>query len=298
MKEELSVYLRSGGGSENPQETVVQLARKGGGIARYVTHSKDRSYQWLVPANEDQPASFPLVPFCSRIQHGHFVFDGRDIQLPPNNLPERHAIHGHGFQRPWTVVEANDSHAVIEYQHTPDHWPWSYSVRQKFTLSGRNLAVEMVVSNDSDQDMPLGLGLHPYFPKTQLTVVSANVSNLCQLDEALMPVGRRPLPIDLNLNNGLLLGTRTLDHVFTGWDGKVEISWPEIDAKLCMRAHHRPRNLVLWAPAHEDFVCVEPISNLPNGFNLAIESDRGYSILAPGTSLAERWSFEPKINSP
>ena len=295
VKEEPMICLRSSD-SSRAEETVVQLSpQQGGCITQYVTHAKDRSYKWLAAANENHPAAFAMVPFCSRIQHGRFTFEMRDIQLPANNPPEAHAIHGQGFQRPWSLVEAGDSHAAIKYEHASADWPWTYSVQQEIALTGRNLSVQMTVRNESENNMPLGMGLHPFFPKTQQTVVSANVLNLCQLDEQLLPVGARPLPVDLTLGSGLSLGTRSYDHVFTGWDGAAVINWPEAGTCLRIRAHHLPRYLVLWSPADADFVCVEPISNLPNAFNLPLDHGPGYSILAPGTSLAERWTFEPEI---
>src|SRR5690348_15305819 len=61
--------------------------------------------------------SFPLVPFSGRIREGRFTHGGRQVQLPLNFPPSRHAIHGQGWQVPWSVVEATPARAVLEYRH-------------------------------------------------------------------------------------------------------------------------------------------------------------------------------------
>ncbi len=47
---------------------------------------------------------YPLVPFSNRIGHATLVWQGREHPLGRNNGEEPHAIHGVGWQRPWTVL--------------------------------------------------------------------------------------------------------------------------------------------------------------------------------------------------
>ena len=40
------------------------------------------------------------------------------------NAPEPHAIHGVGWQRPWSVLDSDDSFAMLAYEHRADaSWP-------------------------------------------------------------------------------------------------------------------------------------------------------------------------------
>src|SRR5262245_27743880 len=84
----------------------------GGSIARFWSESSGRTIEWLRPASATAAqrrmpldmSSFPLVPYSGRICDGRFSFQGRDIALPLNFLPEPHSIHGQGWLVPWKVV--------------------------------------------------------------------------------------------------------------------------------------------------------------------------------------------------
>ncbi len=46
---------------------------------------------------------FPLVPYCNRIGHRRFTWNGHSIELAANFGDHAHAIHGLGWQRPWLM---------------------------------------------------------------------------------------------------------------------------------------------------------------------------------------------------
>src|SRR5437867_6886737 len=116
-----------------------------------------------------ETAAFPLVPYSNRIRDGRFLFRGRAVALPLNPPPERHSIHGHGWQAAWRALETSASAALLEYRHPADAWPWAYRATQRFTLTPAGLGVELTLANESDSPMPAGLGWHPYFPRTPRT---------------------------------------------------------------------------------------------------------------------------------
>ncbi len=53
-------------------------------------------------------ASYPLVPYSNRIAAARLDFAGRTHALARNFGDHPHAIHGVGWQRPWTV-ESRDA---------------------------------------------------------------------------------------------------------------------------------------------------------------------------------------------
>src|SRR5690606_13284798 len=83
-----------------------------------------------MPAEAGDPLSaacFPLVPYANRIRDGRFAFAGREVRLPANFPPERHSIHGLGWQRPWQVEADDGREAVMADTYSGDErWPWSY----------------------------------------------------------------------------------------------------------------------------------------------------------------------------
>src|SRR5262249_46274074 len=139
------ITLRSGA-------TGLTLAPDAGGsIARFWTEDKSRTIEWMRPASATalqrrmplDMAGFPPVPYPGRICDGRFRFQGKDVMLPLNFLPERHSIHGQSWQLPWKIIRAEDSLAALEYHHRADDWPWSYRTSQDFILEPNQLRLEM-----------------------------------------------------------------------------------------------------------------------------------------------------------
>lgn len=287
---------------------VVLCPDVGGSIAAFRSEIDGRLLDWLRPAEPAAltpgdprgTACFPLVPYSNRIRDGRFVFEGREIRLPRNFGDHPHSIHGHGWQAPWRVAEATSDAAVMVYHHRADAWPFDYDARQHVRLDRNGLTVTLELVNRSEGAMPAGLGLHPYFPRTPDTRVVAEVSELWQVDAEVMPRARVRPAGDSDLNRGVFADRRTLDNVYTGWNGRATIEWPERRARLEMTAFE-PRSrkplgfLVLFTPAGADFLCVEPVSHCTDAFNLAAAgaTDTGIRVLAPGETLEAQVNFAP-----
>ncbi|MGD9536895.1 MAG: aldose 1-epimerase [Alphaproteobacteria bacterium] len=241
-------------------------------------------------------ASFPLVPYSSRIRDGRFSFGGRKVQLPLNFGDHPHSIHGHGWQRPWTVVDKGADAVTLAYRHAADHWPWAYEARQSIRLDGGGLALELAVVNRADSLMPVGLGFHPYFPRAGEARLSAKVAAVWRMDGEVMPVAREPLPADWKLGDGMALAGRDLDNCFDGWDRSARIEWPKTGVALDLAASEPFGNLVVYAPAGQGFFCVEPVSNITDAFNLAAagHTATGMRTLEPSETLAGRMRLVPR----
>ncbi len=276
----------------------------GGSIARYWSESADGGVvEWLRPASAQAltdgdvlgMSSFPLVPFSSRIRDGRFTFREQHIALPLNFLPERHTIHGHGWQAPWTVSEQTVNRLRITYDHAADAWPFPYHAEQDFHLSGNVLEQRLSVRNVGDRPMPLGLGMHPYFVRTPRATVTATVAEIWHNDAEYMPTERTPPPPEKQLANGVNAEATYLDNVYTGWQRLATVTWPEWGASLAIRADPPMDMLVVYTPTGEDYLCVEPASNITDAFNYAAAgaADTGMIVLGPGEQQSCRASFTP-----
>ena len=87
-----------------------------------------------------QSGSYPLVPFSNRIGHATLQWNGTSHPLVRNFGDEPHAIHGVGWQRAWQVLDREDDHALLAYEHRGDgSWPFAFDASQAFYLRGQAL---------------------------------------------------------------------------------------------------------------------------------------------------------------
>ena len=279
-------------------EVVPEL---GGTIARYAGSLAGQPMEWLRPADQDglgqcdpEAAScFPLVPFSNRVRDGRFTFDGTEAYVAP--APGPHAEHGHGWRRPWSVIDRRSDRLSIALEFRDAGWPFPYDARQTFQLGERGLSVEIALTNRSDTDMPAGIGLHPYFPRTPCSRLKARVDAIWQTDAEVMPTRLAPPAKEADPNDGIALDRMPLDNCFTGWSGEATIEWPERAARLRMTADAPLRHLVLYSPPGEPYFCAEPVSHCTDAFNLAAAGrvDTGTIRLAPGATVSATVTFQP-----
>ena len=137
--------------------------------------------------------------------------------------------------------------------------------------------------------MPAGLGWHPYFPRTPRVTITADVRAMWLTDEEKMPTERVAPP-------AAPFG-RGRDNCFVGWSRRVTIDWPELGARLVMRATPPLDYLVVFTPARRPFFCVEPVSHVTDAFNLAEagRSDSGTLVLEPGETLRTAVVLTPEL---
>ncbi len=295
------VTLRAGG-------TGLQLIPAlGGAVARYWLERGAGTWEWLRPAsaaalgggNPYETAAFPLVPYSNRIRHGHFRFRGLEVALPLNRPPERHSIHGHGWQTGWTPIEVRASEVRLEYRHPAGAWPWAYRASQCFTLTPSRLSVELTLSNESGGAMPAGLGWHPYFPRTARTTLTAEVGAMWRTDDEMLPTTLGALPAAADLARGMAADAVALDNGFVEWRRRAVIEWPELRARVIMTAEAPLDFLVIYTPAARPFMCVEPVSHVTDALNLAARGrkDTGTRVLAPGETLRAALTLTPEIEA-
>jgi aldose 1-epimerase len=233
-------------------------------------------------------ACFPLVPFSNRVADGRFSFRGRVYELAKNFPPEPHAIHGYGWQNPWAVAAASANRAELCFRHTVSGTPFDYLARQIFALRENGLEIALEVTNAGHGPMPAGIGLHPHFTRTEGVTLRARLDHVWLPDERKIPRQRVPLPAAWNFARGLPLAPLDLDHCFGGWDGRAELHWPETDLTLVIEATPPLGHLVIYVPPGQDFFCIEPVSHVNDGFNLAERGveGTGVRVLAPGETFA------------
>jgi len=268
----------------------------GGAVTRHWLERDGTTWEWLRPTPPEalrdvlayRTAAFPLVPYSNRIRHGRFAFHGRAVRLPLNRPPERHAIHGHGWQSAWRSIATGPAEAQLEYRHAASAWPWPYRATQRFTLTPSSLTVALTLTNEGDTPMPAGLGWHPYFPRTPRATITANVRAVWLTDDETLPTALAAPTAPADPSRGVAVDAVPLDNCFVGWSRRAVIEWPERGASLAMSARPPLDYLVIFTPPGRPFFCAEPVSHVTDAFNLAEagRADTGRHVLEPGATMA------------
>ncbi len=225
-----------------------------------------------------QTACFPLVPYANRIADGRFTFAGRAHQLPRNFGDHPHSLHGVGWQRAWDVAEHAPDALTLRYDHPGDaHWPWRFVADQKIVIDAAGLGIALTLTNTGDAPMPGGAGLHPYFPVGLDTRLTFKADAMWLADATLLSTERVPAKHFGDWRAGRSVVCDTLvDHAFEGWTGTATIADHHGTTTVAADA----RAMHLYIPPAAGFVCVEPVSHLPDAINRG-----GMPVLAPGETL-------------
>jgi aldose 1-epimerase len=236
---------------------------------------------------------FPLVPFCNRVRDGRFSFRGRQVQLPPNMPGQRHPLHGQGWRAAWSIFRQEPASAILAYRHEPADWPWAYEARLSFALDPDGLTVDLAATNLSDEPMPCGLGLHPYFPCTAQTVLDARVTGVWTVDDEIMPVTHQRATGRYDLHERRICGA-DLDNGFDAWAGPAVIRWPERSLELTLATVGGARYLQVYAPAAGGVVVVEGVTHANAALNLPEDqwAGAGLKVLEPYETFALTTRFD------
>jgi aldose 1-epimerase len=224
-------------------------------------------------------ACFPLVPYANRVAQGRFRFDGREIQLRRNWDQDPHPLHGQGWRSAWSSERTSTSAAVMSFDGGGDDWPWRYRAMQELNVLPDGLEIRLIVTNQSDHDMPAMLGLHPYFPNPAAATLEARARTIWLADAQALPVQEVLAPPDWSFERPRGIARVGLDHCFDHWDGLAIARWPDRVLSITTTG---AQSLHIYAPAGADFFCLEPQTAAVGALN---RDSGGAARLPPRASL-------------
>jgi aldose 1-epimerase len=248
-----------------------------------------------------------LFPFPNRVKDAHYRFQDKESTLDANSSGNH--IHGVVLRRPWRVEAMKASSEVgawvrsgIRSEDHPDiqrQFPFPFDLSVTHTLKAGTLRIEAVVENTGAGDMPMGFGLHPWFPaplipdgKREAVEVQIPARRVWELND-MIPTGRT-LPADgkFDLRRPTALDNREYDDVLTDIERTADGSAclmrdPSVPLDILIHADAGFREWVLYAPLKRATVCLEPYTCTTNAINLQPQGiDAGLLTLKPG----ERWT--------
>lgn len=230
--------------------------------------------------------AFVMAPWANRLDRGLLPVAGIEYRLPINHAKDDTAIHGLARDRPWAVLGATASRAVLgqEFDGSRFGLPWRYSARMEFNVGEAGAEIALRISNAAPLPFPFGLGWHPFFARPPGTRLSFRAGTLLARDARGLPVAEHP-------TNGVDGGEDAfegLDTHFAGWDGKAAIGRPDLRLSLAASGAWAA-NLQVFAPAGGNVLCVEPVSHVPDAPNRPAFAAHGpMAVLPPGGALEGR----------
>ena len=250
--------------------------------------------QDIKPIQTYKGGCFSLVPFSNRIKNSRFNFNQFEYILTKNDPPN--AIHGHAYLGKWNVLKKTDSSAVIVYKHLANNfgWPWSYEVVQTITLEDNNIIFLLEILNKSNNPMPIGFGIHPYFN------YSDNVKlKFCAQREWLgspeeFPIKTKIIENNFNYKKGSDLWKEQKTICYENFYEEVEIFWLSNRKKVKIKTDKIFTHLIIHVPEHAKYFCVEPVSHPTDGFNLAYKKIENINcdVLMPNKKIKGLIKFE------
>jgi aldose 1-epimerase len=239
-------------------------------------------------ASARQAGSYPLVPFSNRIAQATLQWQGTQHPLVLNNAPEPHAIHGVGWQRPWTVLDSDEQYALLAYEHRPDAaWPFAFDSSQTFRISDHSLEMTLSLTNQSREPVPAGLGWHPFFVKRARSRAYFQAKGRWEMGADKLPT-RRVAALGLDADCASL----DIDHCYDGWSGVADLR----DELLHVRLSSNLSRLVVFTNPTRDNIAMEPVSHVNNAVSLvhagADAAELGLAVLQPGESISAQMTIE------
>ncbi len=288
-------------------DAVVDLApTTGGAIARFDWRGapvlRATPSDAIADGDVRRHACYPLVPYSNRIERGRLAFRGTMHQLDRNFGDHPHAIHGVGWQRPWDVLDHDETSALLASEHEPRRsgtgdanaraWPWPFRATQWLQLGGDDtnavLRMRLTLTNRGDGPFPFGLGWHPFFPGSPDTTLGFGAKGVWETDDTILPVRHAAVAGKFLFDPPRGIANLFLDNVYTGWQGAAELRHPAAARVTTLRGDTACPYFVVYVPPHGTFLAIEPVTQMTDAFNRAErgERDTGTRVLGAGESFS------------
>lgn len=271
-------------------------------------HLKDRSGNWSpvlrdMPEDSKDPSeagSFLMLPWTNRVKDARFSFNEQTFDLEPNHN-DGTAIHGIGRDRAWSIVDRSPISARLTLDTRDDPAsPYPFGGVVRYEIGPDRVDTDLSVTNLGPSPIPVGCGHHPYFHRhlhsdaDQLRV-QMGVTGRYLCDECIPRGETLDDEICARLRSGGPIENPGLDDVFSGFDGQAVLDWPESNVRLRMTCSDELGHVVVYTPraadgSPDEYVCIESVSMVNNGFNLLDEGNKhtGVRVLKPGETLRTR----------
>jgi aldose 1-epimerase len=271
-----SINLRLG------DATAVVMPQAGGrAVSLTLCDNEDMAHDVLYPYSGkkavtvpwDTGGIFPLVPYLNRIVNSTLQFNSKKYTLAAHPMVTPDTLHGNGHLQSWPVENVSVvSIDLLLDSPSSEHWPWRYKAFIRVELLSQSvMSLTLKLENSDLVPQPGGIGFHPYF----LHRVGSARQHGAFPESLVSEVGQS--------------WTQHLAH----WDGHASVVLHDGSA-IRLEADPIFGHLVLHQPNPSEYFCVEPVSHIVNGFNLAHDGilATGMRLLGSGQSMVGKLVIE------
>jgi aldose 1-epimerase len=209
---------------------------------------------------------FVMAPWCNRLTPRAVRVGRRVVDLPPN-FTDGSAIHGQVYVAAWR--QTGDLSFAIE--RDGKGWPWRYRVSAEYSIEGMKLSLNLRLRNLSDERMPAGIGLHPWFP----TPVQVRVNSALTYGNA-KSSSVQPVSVEGDLD--LRARATMAEGVDATWaspgDPPLELWWPS-GLHAVVQAPCPTLHIVGAYAPERGAIAVEPQTHAPQGLRRLLNDEPG-----------------------
>ena len=221
------------------------------------------------PLNWAKGGIYPLVPYSNRIAQGQLHTAKGTVALPPHPNAYPHTLHGHAHGLPWAVVSHDDTSAHLRLDSPAcAAWPWHLQADMRLRLTASALQLDLSLTHLGGGDMPAGIGFHPYFLHNENARLRYHAGRLWLADADFLAHGSEPRPLSDGYDEAKPLPPGTLTDYLSQWDGVLDLELPRGEL-LHLQTDAVLSHLVVHRPPLPLYLCLEPVSHVADGFNLA-----------------------------
>ncbi len=250
-----------------------------------------------------------LAPWPNRLGDGKYRFGDAEAQAPLDE-PQRHnAIHGLVRWVPWRMVGRAQNRVTLACEiHASPAYPFCLGLSLEYRLGRDGLTVVANAENLGRDDLPFGIGFHPYLtlgtPKVDQVVLTVPASQRLVTDDRGLPTGMAPVSgSEFDFNKGRLIDVTKLDTAYTAFDrdddgrAHITLSHPDGHTSTRLWADEQFRYFMVFTgdslepDVRRTGVAVEPMSCPPDAFR----SGTDLVVLGTGSRWQGSWGIVPSF---
>lgn len=236
---------------------------------------------------------FLLAPFSNRIRDARFRFRGEDIVLEPHPDAAPNAMHGGAAFGAWDVAEHAPDRVRLTRDHAGGGWPWRTELTFEARFEDATLHLALTARNADRRAAPIGLGFHPFFPRTADAEITLCGTRVWEIGPDYRPSAARPA-------EAVRLPPRIKERpvaLFHEGVHEARLRYPGWGAELRMEASESLPYWLVFAPKDLPYFCAEPVSHLTGAFQQdeATAAAQGLVVLRPGERLTASLALTPRL---